>query len=124
MDAMLERPLRILAIAASLLVLTGWGWFAVDETSAASRHTSEEIAGEIAADQPDPSPEAERAREQAHSPVHEVVDDANDILLKPFAPLAEGYPSTWARRTVPAVLALLLYGFGVGLLARYSRGRA
>jgi hypothetical protein len=120
----LERPLRIVAIAASLLVFTGWLWFAFDETSAASRFSSEEIAGQLAAQQPDPSPDAEVAREQVNSPVHEVVADANDILLKPFAPLAESFDSKWARRTLPAALALLLYGFGIGLLARYSRGRA
>jgi hypothetical protein len=122
--SVLERPLRIIAIAASLLVFTGWLWFAFDETSAASKLTSDEIAGQLAGQQPDPSPDAELTRERVNSPAHEVVADANDILLKPFAPLAEGFHSKWARRTLPAALALLLYGFGIGLLARYSRGRA
>ncbi len=42
------------------------------------------------------------------------------MLLSPFAGLAEGAGSQWVRRGVPALLALLVYGFGLGLLARFA----
>ena len=49
--------------------------------------------------------------------------DANDVLLRPFATVAQASPSKWMRRSVPALLALLVYGFGFGLLARLATGR-
>ena len=120
---MLERLLRTLAIVAGLLALAGWGLFAVDEARSASDQTSTEIAGRTAARTADPSPEQERAREAAHSGPRELVDDANDVLLSPFAALAEDAEDRWVRRSVPAALALLLYGVGGLFLARFAAGR-
>jgi hypothetical protein len=119
----LERILRLAAIVCSLLVGAGWLWFVVDETGAASQDTQAQIAGRQAAQVPDPAPDQERAREKINSKPHELVDDANDILLRPFAPLVTNTQSKWVRRSVPAGLALLVYGFGLGFLARFAAGR-
>jgi hypothetical protein len=118
----LEKALRLAAVICSLLVVVGWGWFAASETNAASKSTQAEIAGVAATRTADPSPDQERAREKVNGPVHEAVDDANDVLLRPFASVASGSSSKWVRRTVPALLALLVYGFGLGLLARFAAG--
>jgi hypothetical protein len=119
----IERALRFAAVVCSLLVLAGWGWFVIDETSAASEQSQAEIAGQVAARTASPDPDQERARENVNSKVHEWVDDANDVLLKPFSAIAESSSSKWVRRTVPALLGLLVYGFGLGLLARVAAGR-
>jgi len=119
----IERALRLAAIVCSLLVILGWGWFAVDETSAASQESQAEIAGQQAARTASPDPDQEHDREQVNSKAHEVVDDANDVLLRPFSPLTEDSASKWVRRSIPAVLALVVYGFGLGLLARVAAGR-
>jgi hypothetical protein len=121
----LERAIRLVAIVSSLLVVLGWGWFAATQTSTASKDTQAEIAGQVVpvAATVSPGPDQERAREQVDSKAHEVVDDANDVLLSPFASIASGSSSEWLRRTVPALLALLVYGFGLGLLARFAAGR-
>jgi hypothetical protein len=116
----LERALRLLAIGCSLLVIVGWGWFAANETSAASKQSQAEIAGQTAARTADPDPDQERAREKVNGKVHEAIDDANDVLLRPFASIASGSSSKWVRRTIPALLALLVYSFGFGLLARFA----
>jgi len=118
----LEKALRFAAVICSLLVVVGWGWFAANETDAASKSTQAEIAGLGAARTADPSPDQERARETADGRVHEAVDDANDVLLRPFAAVAAGNSSKWVRRTIPALLALVVYGFGLGLLARFAAG--
>jgi hypothetical protein len=118
----LEKALRLAAVICSLLVVAGWGWFAASETNAASKSTQAEIAGVAAARTPDPDPDQERAREKVNGPVHEAVDDANDVLLRPFAAVASGSSSKWVRRTIPALLALVVYGFGLGLLARFAAG--
>ena len=116
---MLERLLRTFAIVASLAVIAGFGLFVIDEARSATDQTTEKIAGRKATRTADPSPEEERAREAVHSAPREAVDDVNDVLLSPFAGLAEGSSSQWVRRGVPAFLALLVYGFGLGMLARF-----
>lgn len=117
---MLESVLRTFAVLASLFVIAAFGLFAIDEAQSATDQTTEKIAGQKASRIADPSPEEERAREAAHSAQREVIDDVNDVLLSPFAVLAEDASSQWVRRGVPAILALLVYGFGVGMLARFA----
>ena len=63
-------------------------------------------------------------RERAHSRTRELVDDADDILVAPFASIANGSDSSWVRRGVPTLIALIVYGFGLSFMARYARGRA
>ena len=85
----IERALRFAAVVCSLLVIVGWGWFAIDETSAASAQSQAEIAGQNAARTASPDPDQERDPEKVNSKAHEFVDDANDILLRPFSAIAE-----------------------------------
>jgi hypothetical protein len=119
----IERILRIAAVACSLLVVAGWGWFALDQTSAASKTTQQEIAGDGPQFSASPAPDSERQRERTNSPVHERLDDINDVLLKPFVGVVDSSGSKWVRRSVPALMALIVYGFGLGLLARVAAGR-
>jgi hypothetical protein len=119
----IERALRFIAVVCSLLVIVGWGLFAIDETSAASEQSQAEIAGQTASRTASPDPEQEQDRENVNSKAREFVDDANDILLRPFSAITEDSASKWVRRTVPAVFALLVYGFGIGILARVAAGR-
>lgn len=109
---------------ASLFVLVGWAVFAIDELHSASNQTTAQIAGSEATRNPAPSSREEAARERVHNPVREAIDDVNDLLLAPVKWVTEDSSSTWARRTGPALIALLLYGFGLAYLARFSRGRA
>lgn len=121
---MVERSLRALAVLASLFVIGGWAGFAIDETRSASQQTQAEIAGARASAQVNPTADDERARERIHSAPRDAIDDVNDVLLRPFAFVTDGSPSQWVHRSVSAMLALLLYGFGVGYLARFARGRS
>jgi len=67
---------------------------------------------------PAPAPAAEHAREKKHGQLRELIDDANDLLLSPFAG-AVGSEDAWVKRIVPTVLALLAYGLGLMLLANF-----
>ena len=120
----MEGLLRTVAIVASAIALVSFGLFAIDETRGASNESVAAIAGLDAARTADPSASAERARERAHGKVHEAIDDADDVIVKPFASVAADSSSSWVRRGVPTLLALLVYGFGLSFLARYARGRA
>ena len=117
---MFERTLRIVAIVLSAVVALGFILFVIEDADRASGRTVDEISS---SQQVDPPPAGERVREQRHSKLREAVDDANDVLLKPFAGIADSSSSRWVQRGVPALLGLLVYGFGLGFLARFTRGR-
>ena len=121
---MLEGLLRTVSVVAGAIVLLSFALFAVDETRDASEKSAASVAGLEATRASDPSPRQERARERAHSRTREAIDDADDILLAPFAPVVSSSESSWVRRGVPALIALIIYGLGLSFLARYTRGRA
>jgi hypothetical protein len=116
----LERPLRLLAIALSLIVAIGFTLFALEDFDRASAATEHRIASSAVAS---PTPAGERERERRHGDVRELIDDANDVLLSPFAGLTENDKSRWMQRGIPALLGLLVYGFGLGYLARFTTAR-
>lgn len=118
---MLERALRSLAILLSLVVAAGFVLFALDDIDRASSSSRNRIIGESVS--VDPTPRGERERERRNGGVREAIDDANDVLLKPFAAVAENDGSRWMRRGIPALLGLLVYGVLLGFLARYAKGR-
>jgi hypothetical protein len=123
LSAVLEGFLRLAAMVTSACVLLGFVLFALDESSTASQKSQDAIAGRKASYTTDPSPEQERARERAHSAPREFVDDINDVLLAPFAWIEPESANRWLRRGVPTLVALIVYGFGLGFLARYAHGR-
>ena len=112
---------RLVAILASGIVLLGFAYFAVDELERGSQTQQNLIDRETKGAQYDPAPIAptpgqEAGREQVNGTIHELVDDANDVLLGPFTGLVDS-DDRWVTHGVPTLLALLLYGFGLGMLA-------
>jgi hypothetical protein len=113
--------IRLVAIVCSGLVLLGFAYFATDEMSRGSQNQQNALANELAGDPAPPpvapSPDEESAREAVNGTVREAVEDANDLLIGPFASLVESADNRWVTHGVPAVLGLLLYGFCLGMLA-------
>jgi hypothetical protein len=112
---------RIVAIVCSGLVLLGFAYFATDEMSRGSQNQQNALQSELAgeADPPPvaPSPDEEAERERLNGTLREGVEDANDLLIGPFAALVEGADNRWVTHGVPALLGLILYGFCLGMLA-------
>jgi hypothetical protein len=113
--------IRLAAVVISGFVLVGFGCFAVEELDRGSKTQQQALANELGGVPADPAPiprtagdEAER--EGAHDSVREMIDDVNDVLLAPFVDLVDS-GNAWVARGVPAILALLIYGLGLGLLA-------
>jgi hypothetical protein len=50
--------------------------------------------------------------------VHKAIDEASNTLTSPFAGVTAGSTSQWAIRGANLLLALVVYGFGLGFLAR------
>jgi hypothetical protein len=119
----LERPLRYIAVLASAIVLVSFALFAIDETQSASVESRAAIAAQdVSSRDPGAAAAVERLREHKHSALREHIDDANDVLTRPFSGIVHSSSSIWMRRAVPSVLALLLFGVGFAFLARFSKG--
>jgi hypothetical protein len=115
--------IRWIAILTSVIVALGFLAFAVDEMDRGSKNQQNALARGLSDLEPDasinspnPTPAEEKAREKAHGPVREAIDDANDVLLAPFAGLVDS-DNAWVEHGVPTLLALLVYGLGLGMLA-------
>src|SRR3954462_3556062 len=110
---MFESALRLFAVVASLFVILSYGLFAMDQLGGASaRQTAAvETADQVAVPKPEHRKDGPR----------KCIDSGAQILLRPFEGLAPG-GNAWAQRTLPTLLALFLYGFGLAFLARYTRG--
>jgi hypothetical protein len=113
--------IRLVAIVLSGFVLFGFAFFCVDELDRGSKTQQQALGNELRGITDDPAPIArtsgdEAAREAVNGTFREVVDDANDLLLAPFVDLVDSN-DVWVARGVPTILALLLYGLGLGFLA-------
>jgi predicted PurR-regulated permease PerM len=115
----LAKLLRTTSIAICLIVIASFAVFAVNQTKSASNHQQEQLATPAEAAQRAAAPVPPKHHE---SSVHEVLDEVSGELTSPFAGLASG-SSEWANRGAELLLALLVYGFGLGYLARVLRVR-
>ena len=127
----LSTAVRLAAIVAVLFVLAGLIGFLTDEVRDSSKASSTRITlvqGQpqtvvVDISQPDPPADVERLREQEHTKAREVIDDVNDILLRPFSWIGE-HRAVWVQRLICSGLALLVYGFLLMLLADRMRRTA
>jgi hypothetical protein len=109
---MIVRLLRIVAFAVCLIVIASFVIFAAGQTKSASNHQQEEVAGAV-------GPE----KHSHESSLHKAIDEASNELTSPFGGIVSSSSGEWTKRTVRLVLALLVYGFGVGYIARVMRVR-
>jgi hypothetical protein len=109
---------RFVAIAISVIVVIGFAMFAIDETDKGSKTQQAKLERELggSSDPIAPTARQEAIRERHNGAVREAIDDANDVLLRPFVDLVDS-DSAWVNHGIPALLALLIYGFGLGVLA-------
>jgi hypothetical protein len=109
--------LRLASRVICLIVLVSFVVFVVDQTSAASTHQQEALHG-------GGTPAAgTAATSKQKSSLHKTIDEASDFFTSPFASVVSGSSSQWVIHGVKTILALLLYGFALGYLARVIRVR-
>jgi hypothetical protein len=119
-----------------LIALASFVLFAVNQTSNASAHQQRALNNDESPSEP--SPTADNAATGAtataangsgkpsaahHSALRRAIDDASNALTSPFAGLVKSSDSEWAKRGARVLLALAVYGFGLGYLARLMRVR-
>jgi hypothetical protein len=107
-----------------LIVGASFFVFAIDQTKSASAQQTEEVAASAGtpASPSKTSAPADTTPKKENS-VHKALDEASSSLTSPFAGIVSSSDSEWATRGVKLLLALVVYGFGLGYLARMLRVR-
>jgi hypothetical protein len=117
------RLLRIASFAICVIVIASFVFFVVDQTRAASGHQQERITAAAANPASATPASPSTSSGERHSPVRNTIEDFADELTSPFSGVVSASSGEWAVRGVKLMLALLLYGFGLGYLARVLRVR-
>lgn len=118
-----------MASAAMCLIAVGWFLgFAVEQSKKASAHQQAELSDTGAQQAPAPSgastatgSSSNTSSSTKESGLREAVDKAFSTISSPFSGLTSGVSSAWMLHIVDTLLALLIYGFGLGYLARLLR---
>jgi hypothetical protein len=115
---LIPRLLRLLSLALCLVAVAWFVAFALEQSKGASAHQQAEV------NQAAPPGLAMTPTQTASgnkSGLHEAVDDAFSRISSPFSGLTSGIDSQWTLHAVDTLLALLIYGFGLGFIARVLR---
>jgi hypothetical protein len=102
------------SVAICLIVAVSFGIFAINQTTTASQH-QQELVGT--------AEPASGSHVTHQSALHKTIDHAARDLTSPFSGLITTGSGEWADRGVKLLLSLLVYGFGLGYLARVLRVR-
>jgi hypothetical protein len=115
---MIHRGLVLIAIGCSVLVAASFALFARDQLAGASKHQQNQLAAgpTTAPYVPGVVPPATH-----HAQPRRFIDGAARALTAPFRSIVQS-DSGWVTHGLPTFFALLVYGVGLGYLARYSRG--
>ena len=104
--------LRVASRVLCLIVVASFVIFAVGQTGAASAHQVDKVSETTTTTQPEHKGTA-----------HKVIDEVAGKLTSPFSGVTAGSTSQWVIRGVGTLIALLVYGVGLGYLARLLRIR-
>ena len=111
----ISRVLRLLAFACCALVVVSFAMFARDQMAGASQHQQTELV----AGAPSTAPTAPA---KPHAQPRRFIDQAAKALETPFDAVVQS-SNQWVKHGLPALFALVVYGLGLGYLARFSSAR-
>jgi hypothetical protein len=115
----LARLLHFASVVICLIVLASFALFAVNQTSGASAHQQQVLNSE--SNGSNAGKGANSSTGSHKSGIRETLDEASSALTSPFSELFASSNSEWAKRGVRLLLALAVYGFGLGYLGRLMR---
>jgi hypothetical protein len=109
----ISRGLVACSFVCCALVVASLGLFALSQAGGASTHQVAQLNGS-----PAPSRTAHAA--QAPGQPRRFIDGATSALTSPFRSFIHS-SSQWAVKIASTLFALLLYGLGLGYLARWAK---
>ncbi len=112
--------LRLASRIACLIVLASFVLFAVEQAGNASAHQQQELndsatVGTVTT--------KSSGKKKSESNLRKTIDEASSDITSPFSAVTAGWKNEWAIHLALTALALLIYGFGLGFLARTLRVR-
>jgi hypothetical protein len=115
--------MRLASVAICLVTFASFGLFALNQTSSASAHQQRVLNGEATPSGGGGAPGAASSSSTGPGASHEgsvrrVIDEASNTFTSPFSGITSGWSSQWLIRLVKLCLALAVYGFALGFLAR------
>lgn len=119
----IAKLLRLASFVICLIVIASFIVFAANKTKSASNEQQNVLKGTPAAT-PNSQTPAGKGSKPHKSTLHKDLDEASSELTSPFDGIFSGSHSEWGKRGGELVLALLVYGFGLGYVARILRVRA
>ena len=126
MISTIVKLLRFASIVTCVIVIASFAIFVVGQTKSASKHQVEAVSNGPSVTtrtSPGASGSGGKASGSHESSLHKAIDEAAQELTSPFAGIVSGSSSEWVIRSVKLLLALAVYGFGLGYLARVLRVR-
>ena len=120
----LARVLKLASLALCLVVIASFALFAINRTSNASAHQRQEVNGETTGRAGEPSSAIAPDSGGRKGSARRMIDEISEAVTSPFSALTEGSSSEWVIHSVDLAVALIVYGFGLGYLARTIRVRA
>ena len=120
----LARVLKLASLALCLVVIASFALFVINRTSDASAHQQQEINGETSGASGGSSGAIAPDNGGRKGSARRTIDEVSEAVTSPFSALTEGSSSEWVIHSVDLGVALLVYGFGLGYIARTIRVRA
>lgn len=110
--------LRLISVVCTLVLLLSFAMFASDQARTGSKHTVAQIAAGDGTEAPATAPQPAKK----HGEFRRAVDGANDELVSPFKGVVAG-SSGWSQHIALLVIGFLVFGLGLGFVARYAATR-
>jgi hypothetical protein len=113
----LARILRLASVVICLIAAASFATFALDQSGDASDHQQAKVSEASSTGNQHPT------AAKPEGGLRETLDKAFSTLSSPFSGITSGSTSEWTIHIVDTLLVLLVYGFGLGFLARLLPGR-
>jgi hypothetical protein len=118
-----STALRIGSRIACAIVLLSFLLFVVDKAGNASAHQQNEVNASAPPGSAEPH-KSEGSSKNSKSSLRKTIDEVSSAIVSPFSGAVTGIQSEWGKEIALTVMALLIYGLGLGYLARVLRVRS
>jgi hypothetical protein len=119
----LASALRLASVVLCLLVVASFTLFVVDQTSSASAHQQALLNNETKAAPAGGASDRPLSSRDAKGSARKTIDEISEAITSPFSFATDTTSSEWLVRGIDLALTLIVYGFGLGFVARAIRVR-
>ena len=115
---MIQSILRYTSIAITAILVLSFVMFVTDQSASGTASEVATLNSENGSTTT-PAPATPKPPAKQHGEPRKTIDDVAKKLTNPFDGFVSHSTSKWVRKGVPTLIALLLFGFGLSVLAGY-----